>query len=260
VSVEVPDPMSLDGYLDNDQYNLDQIRTRLPHFRELMPRVHRLYEVSRSLIPRDSQPVYGRCLLLCHKSFLAAAAAIGRRHPDDAAATTRRAIETITLALAAKLDPANLDKWQQTEARLKRWAERHAGRRPPRISVRYSKEVHEHALLQKLKTYEGILSDSFVHFTPESVVMQAFREATEGTKMTLELPYLVTDQKIIEQQLIFLADIHHRIIGILDECYDRRFSADTAWQEASTQLSREGQRASDHYLATRTTKPEEGSA
>jgi hypothetical protein len=104
------DPMSLDSYLDNDQHNLDQIRSQLPHFRELMPRLHTPYEASRTLIPRHSAVVFGRCLVLCHKCFLSAAAAIGRRHPDDAAAATRRAIETVTLALAYKLDRKNLEE------------------------------------------------------------------------------------------------------------------------------------------------------
>jgi hypothetical protein len=253
-----PDEMSFDSYLDNDQYNLDQLRAHLPHFRELMPRVHALYEVSRALIPLDSDRVYCRCLLLCHKSFLAAAAAIGRCHPDDAAATARRAIETVTLALAYKLDRSNLAQWQQSEARLERWKERHEGRRPKQIQVRYSAVVRDHEPLKKLKNYEGILSDAFVHFTPESVVMQAFREATEGTTDTIELPYLETDQKIIEQQLILLADMHNRIIDIFDECYDRRFSRDAAWQEASRDLAREGTAASNHYVATRVKKPAEG--
>lgn len=253
------DKMSLDSYLDNDQYNLDQIRGGLPHFRELMPRVHAFYEASRALIPLDSERVHGRCLLLCHKCFLAAAAAIGRRHPDDAAATTRRAIETVTLALAYKLDRSNLEQWQQSEARLARWKERHEGRRPKPIQVRYSAAVRDHELLRKLKTYEGILSDAFVHFTPESVVMQAFREATEGTTDTIELPYLEVDQKVIEQQLILLADIHYGIIHIFDECYDRRFSRNTAWQAASSGLARHGAAASNHYVAVRLKKPAEGS-
>ena len=208
------DPMSLDSYLDNDQHNLEQIRGQLPHFRELMPQVHKLYEMSRTRIPRDSAVVFGRCLLLCHKCFLSAAAAIGRRHPDDAAASSRRAIETVTLALAYKLDPKNLEEWQQSEERLKRWEERHEGKKPTRISVQYSAAVRRHEALEKLKRYEGILSDAFVHFTPESVVMQAFRESTEGATTTIELPYLETDQKIIEQQLLQLADIHHRILDI----------------------------------------------
>jgi len=252
--------MSLDSYLDADQENLNQIRRKLPHFRELMPRVHKLYEVSRSLIPLDSKRVFGRCLLLCHKCFLSAGAAIGRRHPDDAAGTTRRAIETVTLALAYKLDPTNLEQWQQSEARLERWRQRHEGIKPKTIRVKYSEAVLRHEGLEKLKTYEGILSDSFVHFTPESVVMQAFRETDEGSKTTIELPFLETDQKIIEQQLLHLTDIHNRIINIFDECYDRRFSRDAAWQAASSDLAREGAAASEHYLTTRVKKPAEGSA
>ena len=103
-----------------------------------------------------------------------------------------------------------------SEARLARWKERHEGRRPKSIRVGYSAAVRDHKLLNKLKAYEGILSDAFVHFTPESVVMQAFRETTEGTTDTIELPYLEMDQKVIEQQLILLAGIHASIIEIFD--------------------------------------------
>jgi hypothetical protein len=144
---------------------------------------------------------------------------------------------------------------QKSEVRLKRWEDRHKGNRPKAIHVQYSKAVRDHERLTKLKEYEGILSDAFVHFTPESVVMHAFRETTTVDTTTIELPYLETDQKIIEQQLLHLTDIHRRIIDIFDECYEARFSGDTTWQAASTDLARAAIAGAKHYVATRATKP-----
>jgi hypothetical protein len=239
--------VSLDSYLDSDQHNLDEIRAKLPHYRELMPRIHALYDRAHALTPRDADRVFGRCMLLCHKCFLSAAAAIGRRHPDDAAAATRRAIETATLAIAYKLDPKNFERWEQAEARLKRWEKRHEGERPGRISVQYSDAVREHQLVQKLKRHEGTLSDAFVHFTPESVIMHAFQEITEGNTTTIELPFIERDLKIIEQQLIHLTEIHTFILAIFDECYDGRLPRDPEWQQISRELFHAVSAASAHY-------------
>jgi hypothetical protein len=116
--------MSVDQLIEMDQYNLDHIRRGLPHFTELVPSMFALYERARGLIPRQLPPLFGQTLLLCHKAFFCAAVTIGRRHPDDAAPITRRAIEAVRLAVAAKADPNLLDEWKAYTTRLARWEAR----------------------------------------------------------------------------------------------------------------------------------------
>jgi hypothetical protein len=158
----------IEKFLKNDEYNLREIRTRLPYFTELMPRVHNLYSRSIDVVPRAADGLtllFAQSLLLCHKAFLCAAATIGRRHPEDAAPITRRAIEVTSLAIAVKATPANFEKWQGYEARLKRWADRRAGKKPRPFypDIKYPPNPR----LEDLRAYMGTLSDAFVHYTPE---------------------------------------------------------------------------------------------
>jgi hypothetical protein len=230
---------TLDSYLETDQVNLDRIRVLLPHFRVLMPSIHDLYELSRLLIPADSSRVFGYSLLLCHKSFLAAAGTIARRHPDDAAAITRRAIEVISLALAIHADPQNLERWRATDSRISRWDARLQGQRPPRLEserIRYPK----HPVLEELRRYLGILSDAFVHFTPEFVAGQPWRQETRGERLAVELPFLEVNQAVIERELLVLGATHHRILKLFDEIYGGTFSRDERWAELEAQAVARG--------------------
>jgi len=106
-----------ENFINNDQFNLDKIRELSPHFRFLMPRIDQIYDHAFRLIPTgtDEQTVtFARCLRLCHKGFLAAAVTIGRRHPDDAAAITRRAIETASLGLLPG-NPMDAVEWRSAQ-------------------------------------------------------------------------------------------------------------------------------------------------
>src|ERR1700730_16831709 len=137
--MSTPPPGSLEEFISSDQYNLEQISQNLPYFSELVPRLDALYECSLKLLPIANSEVsaaLNQFLLLSHKGFLSAAVTIGRRHPDDAAAITRRAIEAARLAMAIKHDPANLERWKDYEVRLARWADRRAGKIPKPLRVR----------------------------------------------------------------------------------------------------------------------------
>jgi hypothetical protein len=232
---------SIDSYLDTDQENLDRLRVLLPEFRVLMPLIHELYDRSQELIPPDdpASVALGRTVLICHKSFLAAAAAIARRHPDDAGPLTRRAIEAASVAVAINHDPQNLERWTAAEERLARWNARHKGKRPARLrplGIRYP----EHPVLEELRRYEGILSDAFVHFTPEFIAGQTWRQTDHGERVIVELIFLEANQRVIERELLVLAAIHHRILGLVDECCRGAFSRDSQWSAASEQLAHRG--------------------
>jgi len=237
--------MSLDDFIDADQQNLDRIRTLLPHFRELMPQMHELYQRSLDLVPKDAL-VFGRSLLLCHKSLLSAAAMIGRRHPDDAAAITRRAIETARVALAVKHDAKNLERWKNAEQRLARWAARGQGKRPKPVKdiIQYPAG---HAGQEELLRYFGLLSDAFVHFTPEFVETQGWRHQTRGEYGYVELPYLETDQRSIERHLLILGGVHMRIVDILDECFDGALSGDDEWRRRRADVAERGARLGELF-------------
>jgi hypothetical protein len=232
---------TIDRYLDTDQENLDRLRVLLPEFRVLMPLIHELYDLSHQLIPPDdpSSMMFGRGLLMCHKSFLAAAAAIARCHPDDAAPLTRRAIEAAGVVVAIKHDPQNLERWRAAERRLARWDARLRRTRPPHLKglgIKYP----DHPVLDELRRYEGILSDAFVHFTPEFIAGQTWKHMDHGARILVELQFLEVDQRVLERELVVLGAIHHRILGLFDEYCNRAFSRDQRWCTTSEEIARQG--------------------
>lgn len=240
----------IEKFLENDEYNLQEVRTRLPYFTELMPYVHHLYSRSIELIPRAAEAqtlLFAESLLLCHKGFLCAAATIGRRHPEDAAPITRRAIEVASLAVAVKSDPANFEKWQAYEARIKRWAERRAGKKPRTFypDIKYS----AYPRLNGLRGYMGILSDAFVHYTPEFTAGQDWKKVAHGDGGYLELPYLTTDQAVIEQQLFLLGGIHIQILDLFAECFDYVFAKDSEWASIRADVGRRAEALARAYDA-----------
>jgi hypothetical protein len=243
--------MSIDEFITKDQYNLEQVRTLLPHFRELVPGLDGLYGQSRELMPVVADLTtltFARCHLVCHKGLLAAAATIGRRHPDDAAAITRRAIEAARIARAVKHDPANLGRWQDYEKRLERWSQRELGRRPRPIkpTITYPPD---HPGLETLRGYEGVLSDIFVHFTPEFVESRGWTHQAEGPRDFMTLPYHERDQRQIEREFIALGAIHVGVLDLFDECFDRAFSRDRGWLTQRGDVSARGVALRDRFNA-----------
>lgn len=220
---------TVDDYIEADAFNLESVRTKLPHFNALVPPLHSLYQRSSALLPSD-QLVFGRALLLCHKAFLSAAVTIARLHPDDAAATTRRAVEAARVCLAIKADPDNLERWKNADHRLDRWAARHEGRDPGHLKqeVKYPKD---HPLFEALDRTVGTLSDLYVHFTPEYVYGQAWRhDAAAGELVNVELAFQETNVGRALAQLVNLARIHLHIHSVLDTCLDFRLSGDPEWE------------------------------
>lgn len=86
--------------------------------------MHELYKASSDATPSNIPDIFGKFLLICHKSYLAAATLIGQAQPDDAAPITRRAIEVVKLADAIKTSPDFALKWTDYEKRLARWQAR----------------------------------------------------------------------------------------------------------------------------------------
>jgi len=241
--------MSLEEFIGYDQYNLEQVQSLLVHFGELMPRCFALYEGSKGALPvvkDETALAFARTFLLCQKSFLSAAANIGRRHPDDAAAITRRAIEAACLALAVKHDTSNLVRWKAQELRAQRWSDRGQGRKPQRLSpdIKYPAD---HRGLEELRRYAGVVSDTFVHFTPEYLEGHGWKVETEADQLSMALPFHEPDQRRSEREFVVLAAIHVRILDLLDECFDRAFSKNQDWVEKRTEIVRIGGRLNELF-------------
>jgi len=95
--------------------------------------------------------------------------------------------------------------------------------------------------MKKLNEEHGILSDSFVHFTPEYYSSQNWRvKGTDAQPNTVELLYFISDQKTLERELIHLGDTHARIINVIDHCLDSTFSRDHDWKSIAAKLVRDG--------------------
>lgn len=230
--------MSFELYLEGQQNNLEQI-IRLHHFRELIPAVNDLYELSITLVPENARPQYGRSLVTCHKGFLSAAALIARGQPDDSGAITRRVIEAARIARAIKHDPTNLNRWRAYEARRARWQARQESRRPRHLNprIRYP-EGDEN--LDWLQAQIGSLSDALVHFTPEFFDNQAWRINRGEETVQVRLQYFEPDQREIERALVLLGGVHMRVIDLFNECFDGAFSGNQQWVTLRLEVQRRG--------------------
>jgi hypothetical protein len=184
------------GYIEAQRSNLDSA-LRFELFAATLPRMHRLYLVSIDATPSNKPILFRQFLLVCHKSFLAAATLIGQAQPDDAGPITRRAIEVVRLAAAMKADPAIAEKWHAYEKRMERWRARREGEKPKRLDVRIP---DDHPLVQELMGIWGIISDTDVHFTLEHFISLRW-EQSDGTMI---LRYFTGDQRIIESTIINL--------------------------------------------------------
>ena len=214
--------MSIDDYFEAQRANLNSAR-RFEPYALLMPKIDALYRYAFGITPSDKSPVYAQFLLICHKSFLSAAALIGQAQPDDANPITRRAIEAVRVAAAIRTDPAFAKKWTAWEERTKRWKEREEGRKPkpppkPRIIVHETVQP----IISELMTSYDILSDTSVHFSPEY-----FSELNwERRDESIHLNYFEGDQRVIEREIINLIGIHLRLLEVIDWCLDGAFTRD----------------------------------
>jgi hypothetical protein len=199
-----------------------------------MPRIHDLYSRALQLVPPKTSPLFGQTLLLCHKAFLCAAVTIGRRHPDDAAAITRRAIEAATLAVAIKVDPESLGRWQDYERRSARWAARHEKKKPPPFKPA---KIAYPASVERLRAHVGTLSDAYVHFTPEFAAGQGWKVKRRGKQAYAELGYLTVDAEEIARELFVTGSFFVEVLDVLDlECFGKVFHKDAAWKKQRKDL------------------------
>jgi len=211
----------------------------MPHFRELFGLLDTLYVEGLDLIPAASPPYFGRLFLICHKSMLGAVSLLLRLHPDDAGAVTRRSIEAALMAAAVKHDPANLTEWQSFEQRTKRWDARQEGQRPK--ALRPSITYPETDAVRQLWSQLGMLSDAYVHFTPEFMLNLDWRNAEAGDgDVSVHLNYFTKDRSQIEREFVTLAGVHSATLDIFDACFERPFQANQRWRSLRELLDMRG--------------------
>lgn len=217
----------LNSLVEDDAHNLDRMRS-LPHF-VLLRLFDNLYSLALSLLPATSPLLVSRAMALCYKSLLTAGITIGRLHPDDAGPITRRAVEIAILVLATRYDGRNLQAWWSSDRRLERWDRRLAGERPRSFTPELILP-RDHQELQALKRHLGVYSDISAHFTPEFEAHQAWRE-TPGVEglVTVDLGLQTTNMRHIEREFIMLADVHDRILRVLDESCNGALMRDARW-------------------------------
>jgi len=237
---EGPDA-SLARYLDAAQKNFEAVR-RLPHFVDLVSQVHRLYFPGFDLIPPTSPTIFGRLLLVCHKSLLSSAVLIARLLPEDATPITRRRVEAGLLAAAIKHDPKNLTRWQAFEERTARWDARTEGEKPAHLHAERTYPPGDKQV-EKLRAHIGLLSDAYVHITPELLMNLDWRQADTGDGgVSLHLNYFTNDRPAILREFISLAGVHATVLDIFDDCYGGVFRADAEWKRNRSILELRGAR------------------
>jgi hypothetical protein len=222
----------MDRFIAGQRRNLDQLRqTQL--FQDLIDSLDRAYRSVIEMVPELGPPIiYGRFVLVCHKSMLSAATLIGQGQPEDAGGVTRRAVEAARVALAIKLNDENAAQWVAYEDRHDRWLRRLQNERPRSFRVEF-RDIRGHAVIERLDTHLGTLSDGVVHFTPEFYIGLDWevREAA-GSAAEIYLNYFQRDNRAIELALISLSAMHLTILEAFDACYDSRLQADGDCQQA----------------------------
>lgn len=238
--------MSLIDYIEAQRSNLKAIE-KLPHYSILVPLVDEIYSHSIKIVPKDTPPRYGRFLLLCHKSYLAAATLIGQAQPDDAAPITRRAIEIARVCLASKHNEDNYEKWLSYEKRHARWEKREAGEKPPHLPKIQLDLPKDHYILNELMSELGMLSDAYVHFTPEYYTSLNWKDDRKSEPPMVRLSYFISDQRVLEREVVLLTGIHAKIIRLIDECLDNFLSHEAEWRKLMTALYQQGKLLSKKF-------------
>lgn len=225
-----------EGFLQAQEQR-QRLRLNQEPFAPLILAVELAYEAGRLGLPKSSDLRIPQLFLLCHRSFLLAAAMIIQGHPADSGSVTRRAIEMARLAFALAYDSENVRRWGREEERLERWIARQEDRRPPRLQIEW-KLPRPHSLLDTLGRWEGMLSDACVHFTPEFLFQYPF----SFRRNEALLSYFVENEEELRRMMRFCAATHLQILQLFDEAFAGQLKRQEAWCEAMKNLIAVGRR------------------
>ena len=167
---------------------------------------------------------------------------IAQCQPDDAAPITRRAIEIARICLASKHDDDNYERWLSYEKRYERWQKREKNEKPPYLPPIQLNLPDSHPILDDLMRKLGILFDAFVHFTPEYYSSLNWKDNRESEPPKIYLSYFISDQRVLERELLILAGSHVEFLQIIDECVDRYLYKQSTWKSLMSSLYKTGAR------------------
>ena len=236
----------MNEFIDSQRANLDRIKA-LPLFRDLMGALDSAYRAVFGCLPQEGVPIiFGRILLVCHKSMLSAATLIGQGQPEDSTAITRRALEAAKVALAIKINDANALQWTAYQERHDRWLKRQQNGKPGPFRVHF-RDIRGDALIERIENHLGILSDASVHFTPEFYSSLDWEVNQTGEGGEIRLNYFQRSRREIELQFMTLSAAHLTILEAFDRCCDGRFQKDVNCRERLAEFIRLGQIFNDNY-------------
>jgi hypothetical protein len=230
--------VSFSEYFAAQADHIQQI-TQLPVFTKVIMPLDELYRLSLDLVPPSSKPHFGRFLLVCHKAFTSAASTIARGQPDDSQGVTRRACEAARIARATKHRPENLEAWQSYEERLARWHAREKNEKPKPLRPDIQ-DPPGNEFVPKLMERIGMYSDAAVHFTPEFMAGQSWRNDLGAELVNVNLRYFEPSQEEIQRAFADLAATHVLVLRAFDECYDNAFRKSQEWVQRLNHVSEMG--------------------
>jgi hypothetical protein len=241
--------MSFKEYIEAQRHNYQEVE-KLPHFNILVGQIENIYNHTIKIFPSNVPVRFIRFLLLFHKSFISAATLIAQCQPDDAAPITRRAIEIARICLASKYDGDNYEKWLSYEKRYERWQKREQNEKPPYLPTIKLNLPDNHPIFEDLMLELGILSDAFVHFTPEYFSSLNWKDDTESEPPTINLSYFISDQKILKRELLIFVGCHAKFLQIIDECIDRYLYKQQTWKSMMASLYNTGSKLGKSFEIT----------
>lgn len=237
----------MDEFIEGQRGNLDEVRHwRL--FRDLIGALDAAYRAAVRCLPREGVPIiFGRILLVCHKSMLSAATLIAQGQPEDSTGVTRRALEGARVALAIAINDANALQWTAYRERHDRWLKRQQNEKPKHFAVQLA-DIRGDALIEQIDNHMGILSDASVHFTPEFYASLDWQvNWTADTEGEVYLNYFQRGKRDIEREFIALSAAHRVILETLNRCFNGLFQQDEDCRKRLAEFAQLGQALNGAY-------------
>lgn len=240
--------MPIDQFTDAVRENFQTFSAH-PFYTQGVRALDAAYEAAIWSLPGQGHPqIYGRLLLVCHKHMVSAANLIAACLPEDSAGITRRAVEAAKVATAIRLNDANTEVWLSFQERNDRWVRRQSDEKPKPFHVKFE-DMKGDEFSEALDKYIGILSDAYVHFTPEFYSTLGWEvtvhEDREGGRIFLN--YFQSNTREIERHFILLVAVHFKILQALDKCVQGHLYQQQTFRIAADDLWRTAKSLNDDY-------------
>lgn len=240
--------MPIDGFTNAARNNFDTFSAQ-PMYAQGVRALDAAYEAAFRAMPSEGYPViFGRLLLVSHKHMVSAGNLIATCLPEDSAGITRRAVEAAKVATAIRLNDDNTQAWLSFEERNERWIRRQSNEKPKPFHVRFD-AMKGDEFSEALDNYIGILSDAYVHFTPEFYSTMCWQvtkyEDREGGQIFLN--YFQMDTREIERHFILLMAVHGKILQAFDRCFDGHLYRQPQFKTTVDQFWKTAKALNDEY-------------